>query len=81
MILLLTIVFPVFANSSSFELQEQIEGVSSVLERSDLDRDFYYSYWKLNTVRVRTILELGIEVPLITKFKIQPEIELYFSNK
>lgn len=34
-----------------------------------------------NLVRVRTILELGIQVPLLASFSINPEIEFYFSKK
>lgn len=34
--------------------------------------------WSWNVVRVRTILELGIRVPLLTSFNVNPEIELYF---
>ncbi len=46
--------------------QESLEG------RGDLK-------WSL--VRVRTILEMGIKVPVLASFSINPEIELYFTKK
>ena len=37
--------------------------------------------WSWSQVRVRTILEMGIEVPVLASFSINPEIELYFTKK
>lgn len=34
--------------------------------------------WSWNVVRVRAVLELGIRVPLLTSFNVNPEVELYF---
>ncbi len=37
--------------------------------------------WKWKLVRVRTVLEMGIKVPVLASFSVNPEIELYFTKK
>lgn len=37
--------------------------------------------WNWNVIRVRAILEMGIKVPVLASFSINPEVELYFTKK
>ena len=37
--------------------------------------------WKGSLIRVRVILEMGIEVPVLATFSVNPEVELYFTKK
>ena len=60
-----------YANDEVRELASPIE---SIFDETMTD-------WKMHRVRVRTRMEFGIEIPLLAKFKIKPEIELYFDKK
>lgn len=37
--------------------------------------------WSWSLIRVRVILEMGIEVPVLASFSVNPEVELYFTKK
>ncbi|MES2526451.1 MAG: hypothetical protein V4598_05165 [Bdellovibrionota bacterium] len=37
--------------------------------------------WSWSMIRVRAILEMGIKVPVLASFSINPEVELYFIKK
>lgn len=37
--------------------------------------------WNWSVIRVRAILEMGIKVPLLASFSVNPEVELYFTKK
>ena len=37
--------------------------------------------WNWTVVRVRAILELGIKVPVLASFSVNPEVELYFTRQ
>lgn len=39
------------------------------------------SHWSWSVVRVRAVLELGIKVPVLATFSVNPEVELYFTKK
>jgi len=71
-----------FANPvNQMDVQRQINEISSALEGSQIHRRYYFTNTVLKTIRVRTRLEFGIEIPLIASFKLKPEVELYFSKK
>lgn len=64
--------FSAFAETApSCELNENVDKISEVLEGSDLF---------LELVRVRTALELGVNIPGITNFSVNPEVELFFTR-
>ncbi len=37
--------------------------------------------WNWSVIRVRAILEMGIKVPVLASFSVNPEVELYFTKK
>ena len=37
--------------------------------------------WEWSVVRVRAILEMGIKVPVLASFSVNPEVELFFVKK
>jgi hypothetical protein len=34
----------------------------------------------LESIRIRKVLEVGIEIPIISKFSLNPEVEFYFKR-
>jgi hypothetical protein len=62
------------AQTPDFELIEKSELFTKTLN----ERSFSLS---LDSVRVRTVLEAGVEIPLISDFALAPEVELYFTSK
>ncbi|MFP5492818.1 MAG: hypothetical protein ACLGG0_15050 [Bacteriovoracia bacterium] len=66
--------FSALASTPDFELAQTSEQFASTLNQNS------YSL-ALETVRVRTILEVGVEIPLISDFALAPEVELYFTSK
>ncbi|MCF8060395.1 MAG: hypothetical protein K9K67_13925 [Bacteriovoracaceae bacterium] len=54
---------------------ESHENILYVLERESTS-----SVWELNTVRVRLRATLSVEIPLLAKGKVRPEIELYYTK-
>ncbi len=50
----------------------EAEKISEVLEESDV--------LFLELIRVRTVLEVSVEIPGISSVSVNPEIELYFSR-
>lgn len=64
-----------FASTPDFELQKQAVDLSTALEQTAGHK------WAWDLVRVRTVLEVGIEIPLITKFSLNPEVEFHFVKK
>ncbi len=71
LIFVLLFSFNAFAEAPSCELNEDVDKITEVLEGSDLF---------LELVRVRTTLELGVDIPGITNFSVNPEVELFFTR-
>ncbi len=67
------------AETPDFELQKQAEDLSLALEATD--DSTAGRAWAWDLIRVRTVLELGVEIPVITKFSINPEVEFHFVKK
>jgi hypothetical protein len=63
------------AQTPERELNDQVQTITQILERESSDREI-----ELQLVRVRTVLELGVEVPGITNLSVNPEVELYFTK-
>jgi hypothetical protein len=76
--LLLFNVMAAFAQDPIYEMEENIRSISSALEKSTLRNE---STWQWDVIRVRAVFELGIEVPLISKFSLNPEVEFFFVKK
>ena len=62
------------AQTPDFELAEKSELFTKTLNESSFSLS-------LDSVRVRTVLEAGLEIPFISDFAIAPEVELYFTSK
>lgn len=60
-------------------LSHSIIDQSQVLNNSELDGVVRSLGW--DVIRIRSVFELGVEVPYFTNFSINPEIELYFTKK
>lgn len=69
--LFLFFVAPVMAAEN--DVQEFIESCQASLEGR--------AQWDWSVVRVRTIVELGIKVPVLASFSVNPEIEFFFVKK
>lgn len=69
------LVTSVFARSPATELEETTKDLSEVLEGQTAELPLY-----LNTIRVRTSLEAGIQIPGVTNATLSPEIELFFTR-
>lgn len=66
--------FSALATTPDFELAQTSEQFTSTLNQNTFSLS-------LESVRVRTILEVGVEIPLISDFALAPEVELYFTSK
>lgn len=75
--LLLTVNFAQ-ADSPHLEMMEQMEAYTQILDENEYSGEKSLA-WDL--IRVRTTLEIGVEIPLISKFSVKPEAEFYFSKK
>lgn len=62
------------ASTPDFELAQTSEQFASILNQNTFS-------FSLESVRVRTVLEVGVEIPLISDFALAPEVELYFTSK
>lgn len=62
------------ASLPEFELAQTSEAFTQTLNASTVP-------FSLEGIRVRTVLEAGVEIPLISDFTLAPEVELYFSSK
>ncbi len=64
----------------SFSLQAQeIQKISNAFLSASFPESENHLVW--DVVRVRAILEMEVNVPLVTKISVNPEIELYFTKK
>ncbi len=68
-----------WAQSSLEEVKAQAAAFSGALEAQSTQPAS--SDWVMHVVRIRTVLEFGVEIPLIAEFSINPEVELYFSKR
>lgn len=66
--------FSALATTPDYELAQTSEQFASTLNQNSFSLS-------LETVRVRTVLEAGVEIPLISDFALAPEVELYFTSK
>jgi hypothetical protein len=71
--------FSSFANSipETTNMSEELRDLAAPIESIFNET---LASWKMHRVRVRTRLEFGIEIPLLAKLKIKPEVELYFDK-
>ncbi|HXH76483.1 MAG TPA: hypothetical protein VNJ08_16045 [Bacteriovoracaceae bacterium] len=67
------------ADRVNLEVQEQAEVLSLALAENEMAP--VGTAWHWDVIRVRAMLELGIEIPLISKLSINPEIEFQFVKK
>lgn len=74
--LLLIVTLP---HARAQDLERQIESIGQSLDTGGSHS--LGQQWPGEVIRIRTTLELGIEIPLVSKFSINPEVEFYFSNK
>jgi hypothetical protein len=63
-----------FAQMPAEEIETDVEKIACALEESE-------EVLAWDVVRVRTVLELGVEIPAISKFSLNPEVEFYFVKK
>lgn len=78
LLLLLTLTSTtLFASDNYVSARNQVQRLSNSLDNS-LELT-HYSFM-MNKIRIRTRLEIGLEIPLIAKLKIKPEMELYFTK-
>ena len=72
--------FSGFANTDAdfISVNNEVRELASPIENVF---DETMTSWEMYRVRVRTRLEFGIEIPLLAKFKIKPEIELFFDKR
>ncbi len=67
-----------FAQTEKFDLQYQAEEYSLILEEQETTTAHY---WAWDIIRFRTVLELGINIPVIANFSVNPEVEFFFVKK
>jgi hypothetical protein len=56
------------------DFRNQIEAYSMALEEGRSSK----KAWECYLIRVRTILDFRLEIPFISSFSINPEVELHF---
>jgi hypothetical protein len=66
--------FSALSSTADFELAQTSEQFASTLNQNTFSLS-------LESVRVRTVFEAGVEIPLISDFALAPEVELYFTSK
>lgn len=71
------VIVQAFARDAKFEINQRAEAITYVLDNRT---EIATADWDLDVVRVRTVLEFGVEIPFISKFLIKPEVELYFTK-
>lgn len=75
---LLLVQVQAYAQSFDSDLDMQTEQFLAAL--NDEEATIFKKKLDLNLIRVRTILEAGIDIPVISKFSIRPEVELFFGR-
>lgn len=66
-----------YGTTPTIGIEEQADNLIYALEENETNMS---QVWAWDVVRVRTVLELGVEIPMISKFSINPEVELFFSK-
>lgn len=73
--------FALVVGTSAFaqrlDVQSQAEDFSLVLEEMPTAG----RYWSLELIRARLVLELGVKIPVIANFSVNPEVEFHFVKK
>ncbi len=68
-----------FARGVDFEVQKQAEDYSLALASTEMAP--VARAWHWDQIRIRAILEVGVEIPVISKLSINPEVEFAFVKK
>lgn len=66
------------AESAQFELEEQMIEFEEVLNQERNEGPIIYR--ELSSIRLRTVLSFGINIPAITKLSLNPEVEFTYTK-
>jgi len=77
-LVLLLAAAPAFAATVASELTKNSNTLTQFLDEKELEGPLA---WHWDVIRVRTVLEVGVVVPLISNFSLNPEIELYLTKR
>ena len=67
-----------FANIQPDSVANYVTAIDQAL--FETENELVSEKWFLQRIRVRVRLELGLEIPVLAKFKIKPEVDLYFDR-